>query len=110
MGSSLRQWLRRSPPDVVYTPIDVTSAWAIKVTNWINTKYPDANVQLLTNVSGQLGQLHWLSTTETLGEYEPLMARIAGDDEYVAMLKDAQAEQLFAEGGARQSFYRTLEG
>ena len=25
MGSSLRQWLRRSPPDVVYTPIDVTS-------------------------------------------------------------------------------------
>ena len=25
MGSSLRQRLRRSPPDVVYTPIDVTS-------------------------------------------------------------------------------------
>ena len=27
MGSSLRQRLRRSPPDVVYTPIDVTSPW-----------------------------------------------------------------------------------
>ena len=26
MGSSLRQRLRRSPPDVVYTPIDVTSS------------------------------------------------------------------------------------
>ena len=28
MGSSLRQRLRRSPPDVVYTPIDVTSSGA----------------------------------------------------------------------------------
>ena len=85
-------------------------AWAIKVTNWINKKYPGANVELLTNVSGQLGQFHWLVTSETLAEQEQLLAGIGEDEEYLAMLKDAGSELLFAQGSARHTFYRTLEG
>ena len=85
-------------------------AWAVKVTNWINGKYPDANVQVLRNVSGQLGQVHWLSTHDSLGEHEQLLARVESDDEYQTMVKDALSEGLFAEGTLRASFFRTVEG
>ena len=43
-----------------------TFAWAVKVTNLINRKYPGSNVQVLRNDSGQLGQVHWLTTHDSL--------------------------------------------
>jgi hypothetical protein len=64
----------------------------------------------LTNISGQLNQVHWLWTNDSLGEGEELMGRIESDEEYQAMLGDAMSQHLFAEGSLRQVFYRTVEG
>jgi hypothetical protein len=85
-------------------------AWAVKVANWINEKYPGANVQVLRNVSGQLTQVHWLATTGSLGEYEQLMIQIDGDEEYQTMMRDAMSNTLYAEGSLHHTFYRTVEG
>ena len=85
-------------------------AWAIKVAKWVNGKYPDSNVTVLRNITGNLTQVHWLWTTESLGEYEQLASQLEGDDAYQAMLKEASSEGLFAEDSLRHSFYRTVEG
>ena len=86
------------------------TAWAVKAANWINEKYTGTNLQVLTNISGNLTDIHWLWTSDSLGDVEQLMAQLQGDDEYQAMLTDAMSQRLFAEGTLRQTFYRTVEG
>ena len=94
--------------EVDRSKVDEAFGWAVKVANWINGKFSEANVQVLRNVSGPLGAVHWLSTSDSLASFEQLMAALESDQEYQGMIAEAREQGLFAQGSLRDSIYRSV--
>ncbi|HAL47090.1 MAG: hypothetical protein FI707_07870 [SAR202 cluster bacterium] len=83
-------------------------AWAVKVTIWANEKFPTGGTQLLRNISGNPFGLHWVSSAESLGVLDELLAAAEADPEYQAMIAEARSEGYLVPGSVTDSFSRTI--
>ena len=82
--------------------------WAVKVSNLINGKFPGAKVQVLRRISGQISDISWMLTADSLAQIEELMAGIESDSEYQQLLAEGRTEDLFVTSSVRDSFLRTV--
>lgn len=83
-------------------------AWAVGVANWINGKFPDNTVYVMRNISGSLFGLNWVTSAESLGEFEQHMAQIEADPEYQNMIAESREKGYFVQGSVQDSFYRSV--
>jgi hypothetical protein len=80
--------------------------FAVKVASYVNDNYPGLNVRVLSNVSGQVNQVHWVSGYESLAALEETSAKIGADSGYQEIV--ATAEGLFAASTHVTHLYRTV--
>ena len=81
--------------------------WAVKVANLVNSKYPDS-IQVLRNISGNVQQVHWVVSGESLGQIERMMADIFADAEYQALLAETRSKGLFVQGSVSDSYFQSV--
>ena len=81
--------------------------WAVKVADLANSKFPDST-QVLRNVSGNIQQVHWVVTAESLGEIERMLADFNADSEYQALLAESRSNGYFVQGSLSDSYFQTV--
>jgi hypothetical protein len=63
----------------------------IRVANWINSKHPGGNIQPLRAISGQVFNIYWLASADSLGQMEQILASIESDPEYQHMINESRS-------------------
>lgn len=86
---------------------DQSVQWAVKVAQYINEKFPEMHVQVLRNVNGSLGQIHWSSRYASLAVCEEIMAKVEADPGYQALMEESQ--ELFDPNFTQDHYYRTVD-
>jgi len=81
--------------------------WALKAAAYVNEKY-NLNISVQTNVAGQLNQLHWVGTHDSLANYEVVSMKIFEDTGYQQLAKEAVEQELFFGVSISDSLYRTI--
>ena len=81
--------------------------WEVKVADLVNSKFPNTT-QVLRNLSGNVQQVRWLATAESLAEIERRMADIQADAGYQALLAEARSNGYFVQGSVSDSYFRTV--
>ena len=82
--------------------------WATKLVTYLNDKYPDVNVQLLTNVNGPWDQLHFVSIHESLATMEQWRSKVGPDNGYQELLAEMTAQELLVGSSVVDNFYSTV--
>ena len=81
--------------------------WAVKITNYLREKL-GANTQLMRNVGGPVFQLHWVSTHQSLADFEKAGKRIEADEGYRTFLAEARQQGLFIATSIVESLYESI--
>jgi len=81
--------------------------WAVKISAYINETF-ETNISVQQNVAGQINQLHWVSTFESLGDFEVLMGKLMEDADYQQLIAESGEKGLFSANSLVDSFYRTI--
>jgi hypothetical protein len=81
--------------------------WALKTAAYVNETF-DLNVTVQSNVSGQLNQLHWVATYESMADFEEASSKIFEDAGYQQLAREATEQQLYFGSSLNDSFYRTI--
>jgi hypothetical protein len=82
-------------------------AWAVKTTNYLRDKL-GANTQLMRNVGGPAYQLHWVSTHQSLADFEKAIKRIEADEGYKTLVGEARQQGLFIATSIVDSLYESI--
>lgn len=83
-------------------------AWAIKVASYVNKNVQGANVQVARNVGGPLYEVHWVSTVQSLAEYEAVWKRLEADSGYQNLIKEGRQQGLFIGSSIVDRLYETV--
>jgi hypothetical protein len=83
-------------------------AWAVKVANYLNEKFPGANMQVVRNIGGPVWQVHWIANFESLAALEEVMKRVEADAGYLELLGEARDQKLFISSGTVDSLYEAI--
>ena len=70
--------------------------WAKEITDFINQKYPQGNLQVFTGRFAPYGTVYWAADFEDIAALDRWQRAIQADQEYWALL--SKAEGLFLEG------------
>ena len=81
--------------------------WALKVSAYVNEAFK-TNVSLQRNVAGQLNQVHWVATYQSLAGLEELMARLIEDDGYQQLLAESAEQELFFASSIVDNIYQSI--
>ena len=63
-------------------------AWAKRIMGYLNDAYPECPGEVLTNIGGSLGQIHWARKHRSLAEMEAYGAKVEADEQYHALVKE----------------------
>ncbi len=83
-------------------------AWAVKVANYVNEKFSEANVQVVRNIGGPVWQVYWVANYESLATFEEVMKRVEADSGYLELLGEARDQNLFISSGTVDSLYEAI--
>lgn len=81
--------------------------WAIKVATYLNNKW-GTNVQVQRNVGGDIFQIHWLTTYDSLSHLEEVTPKIEADPDYAALLAEATTSALFSRENVIDKIYQSV--
>jgi hypothetical protein len=81
--------------------------WALKTAAYVNNAF-DLNITVQSNVSGQLNQLHWVGTYESMAGYDEAASKIFEDAGYQQLAREAVDQELYFGSSITDSFYRTI--
>jgi hypothetical protein len=84
-----------------------TRQWALKIANWVNEHYPDFNVQVLSNLTGQLHRVHWVASCESLALFGQVSEKMNSDPGYQEVISGA--EGLIVQESLVDTFYAKVE-
>jgi hypothetical protein len=87
--------------------LDAALAWAVKATKYGRDKL-SANIQLRRNIGGAVHQVHWVSTHESLADFEKASKRAEADEGYKALLAEARQQGLFSASSIVDSLYEDI--
>lgn len=62
--------------------------WGIRIMKYLNDTYPGQPGEVLTNIAGKLGEIHWVRKHESLAEMEEYSSRLDGDEKFQALVKE----------------------
>jgi len=82
-------------------------AWAVKVTNYARDKF-GANTQLMRNIGGPAGQIHWVSTFPSLADFENARKQIEPDEGYKSLVMEARQQNLFIGTSVVDALYESI--
>ena len=82
--------------------------WAVRAADQINSKFPDANFQVLRRISGPISDVSWIATFDSLAQFDEWQAGIQSDPEYQQLLAEGRSEGLFVTSSIRDAFFRTV--
>lgn len=82
-------------------------AWAVKVGAY-STENLGINVQVVRNVGGLVNQVHWVSTYESLAEYDAALKKILADDGYQKLYAEAMEQKFFCASSIVDSLYEAI--
>jgi len=83
-------WQRTA--DIHDGKLQETFAWAVKVTKYINQKFPGVNLYTARNVYGPVYQVHWFATYDSLAAYEKLRKQLETDEGYGRLLAEIREQ------------------
>lgn len=69
--------------------------FATKTAEHINKTVPGAKVEVAINVSGSYNEVHWVTRTESLAQFESMMQKAESDERYQAMSSEGAKDKLF---------------
>jgi len=81
-------------------------AWAIKITDYVKSNYPQLGLSLLRGTSGNQWQIHWLISYTSLSSYEDMVAMTEADEGYLEVISGA--EDLVVQESWTDTFYRVV--
>lgn len=88
--------------------------WAKKFTKYLQGKWPEWEIELLTNYTGPTNEVHWISKYESPGAREELLKEY-NQDEGVKALFDEWSKMQTESGDVpfmtnpRQQYYRIVD-
>ena len=82
--------------------------WALKISEFLKSKYPGTISEVLVNVTGPQDEIHWMTVLESVGQFEQRFQELLGDETYMKLM--AEGEDLIEEGSVIDNYYRTLPG
>jgi hypothetical protein len=80
--------------------------WAKEVTEYINSNYPEASVQVFTEQYGAYGAIYWHSDAEDIATIDRFGAQLMTDEGYLTLL--SQSEGYFIEGATKDTLMQTI--
>jgi hypothetical protein len=83
-------------------------AWAVKATNYLRDKF-GTNAQLTRNIGGPLYQLHWVSTHQSLADYEKRIKQTEADEGYKTLVMEARQQGLLIGTSIVVSLYESID-
>ena len=75
--------------------------WAKEVTEYINSKYPEATLLAFAEQYGAVGTIHWYVDYEDIATLDRVGSQILTDEGYWAIL--GKAADLFIEGSTKDT-------
>jgi hypothetical protein len=79
--------------------------WAVRVAAYIREKF-GTDTQVLRNGNGSFYRVHWMTSYDSLGDYEEMMAKIGEDEGYLALIDELREDYFFA--NVEDNFYATV--
>lgn len=79
--------------------------WAIRVMKHLNDTFPSWPGEVLTNITGNLGEIHWVRKFESLAEMEKVSGMMQADEKFQAIVKEMVDAGLLM-SGATDRLYR----
>ena len=79
--------------------------WIRRLAKYNNEKWPETPIELLTNNSGALNQLHWVGKFDSLGDFEEARDRFHSDEGVKAIM----GERKIYFTGDVNTFYSIVE-
>lgn len=87
--------------------IEAGFAWAIKVAAYIKKKH-EIDIKALHNISGPMGQVHWIFNFDSLAQYDIAIKKISSDEGYHDLFREAGEAKLFDASSLVDKIYETL--
>jgi hypothetical protein len=81
--------------------------WAGKIAAYLNEHYPEIQVEVLANISGNRWELHWLTKCESLAVIEEVSARYWEDPGFLELIPGS--EELVVHASWTDTYYRVLK-
>jgi hypothetical protein len=80
-------------------------AWAKQISDFLNQKFPEAQVQTFTSRFGSMGRVYWMADLPDLAALDAYQQQIAEDEEYWKLI--AKSNDLFIEGSIEDTVVAT---
>lgn len=62
--------------------------WGKRIMAYLSEAYPDALGEVLTNIGGNLSQIHWMRKHESLAQMEEYVRKVQADEGFQALVKE----------------------
>jgi hypothetical protein len=79
--------------------------WAHEAADWVNARFPGANLQVYREVFGAAGTLYWIGDAEDVATVERRGAEREADPQWQALV--ARGAGLFLPGSIRDTLLRS---
>ena len=80
--------------------------FAVAVTQFVNQKYPEINVEVYMEILGVSGKIHWFADFESMEQLQRITDGLATDAEYNQMVLDVAG--VFVDGHTHDTVYRNM--
>jgi hypothetical protein len=80
--------------------------FAVGITELVNQKFPEINVEVYIEMLGASGKIHWFADFESMEQLQRIMEGVAMDAEYNQMLLDIAG--VFLDGRTYDTVYRNM--
>ena len=81
--------------------------WGLKATAYVNETF-GMNASMHRPVSGQLNQVQWVATYDSLASYEEVSGKVFADPGYQSLIAEANSQGLFRGDTVEDFLYQSL--
>jgi hypothetical protein len=82
--------------------------WAADLAEYIRDNIEGANLQAARHIGGEMYQVCWIATYDSLAAFEEVMGRMEADDGYRERLSDARGMTLFVSHTVFDEIYQSI--